>query len=66
MMEGMDDWMEDEDHPHPPSHRPFPLSQLDQNVLEQQQTPLFTADCLHISCNFLLVWIKLKKTASLK
>ena len=35
MMEGMDDWMEAEDHPHPPSQRPFPLSQLDQKVLQQ-------------------------------
>ena len=66
MMEGMEDWMEAEDHPHPPSDRPFPLSQLDQKVLQQQQTPLFTADFLHISCNFLILWIKLKKTASLK
>ena len=35
MMERMDDWMEAEDHPHPPSHRPFPLSQLDQKVLQE-------------------------------
>ena len=26
MMEGMEDWMEAEDHPHRPSNRPFPLS----------------------------------------
>ena len=26
MMEGMEDWMEAEDHPHRPSNHPFPLS----------------------------------------
>ena len=54
MMEGMEDWMEAEDHQHRPSNHPFPLSQLDQKALQQQQTPLFTAD-------FLILWIKLKK-----
>ena len=33
--EGMDNGMADVDDPQPPSNRPFPLSQLDQKVLQQ-------------------------------